>query len=129
MILTRERQRRDLVRRVALWEPLIGKEAATTAVHARRISQAGFLILLLWVAMGIVLQLIHLTGIAIVALTACCWPAILFCFVRGFRMNLKASRQAAKVAGTSDKARPPVNTVTAFRRWANRSEYARHSPH
>ena len=125
MILTRAWRQRDLARCVELWEPLIGSEAASTATRARWTSQVGFIALLLWVGVVIVFQLTDLTGIPLAMLSALFWVAIIASFVRAFRMNLLASRQAAKVAGTSDKARPPVNTVRAFQRWAKSSRYSR----
>jgi hypothetical protein len=125
MILDREWRQRDLARRARSWEPLIGKEATVTAAQGRWLTQAGTLLGILWVVVTIGLQVIKWTGVPIAVVVILCWPVILYCLIQGARLSIRAQRQAGAVAGTSAKARPPVNSLQSFQRWSQRSEYSR----
>jgi len=123
--LSRRWREKDLERRLERWQPLIGKEATTTSAHGMWHGQLGWMILFLWVATGIALQAANDMGLALVLATLIAWPIGLFCFVRSVQFNMRASRQAALVAGTSSKARPPVRNLAAFERWSRRSKYSK----
>lgn len=128
VMLTANGREHDLRRRRELWEPLIGRQAATTAVVSRWWGQFGFIVLLVLVGVSMGLEAARWTGVPIVVAELVGWPIVLTCFGMAIRLNARAQKQAGLVAGTSPKARPPVNTVDAFNNWRKRSKYARTDP-
>lgn len=128
MIFSTGSRQRDVQRAMVTWEPLIGSEATLTALRSRWSGQAGAAILILWVATNITMEATNWTGLPIAVAAFVAWPAILVLFGRAIKLSSQASRQAGAVAGTSPKARPPVNTVGAFDRWRARSRYAKSGP-
>lgn len=124
-MLTRRSRDRDLRQHLAVWEPLIGAESARTALRGRWWGQAGFLIGLVWMAAYISLDATHAPGVALGVSAAVAWPVILFCLGNYVRLSIRAQRQGGLVAGTSPRARPPVNNIRAFNRWQNTSKYSR----
>ena len=62
MLLTRAGRRRDIDQQLSVWEPLVGREAATTALRGRWWGQGGFLLLLLWVGLYITLDATNAAG-------------------------------------------------------------------
>lgn len=125
MFLSRSWRERDLQRRLELWAPLIGEKATRTAARGRWYLQAAFVLSATWAALNIALEATGLTGAPIVVGVVLFWPLLLFCLVRSVRLQLRASRQAGEVAGTSDKARPPVKSVASFEIWQKKSKYSR----
>lgn len=124
MILSRSWRQRDLERRYEVWGNRIGRAATTDQAHGSWWGQLGFFILLVWVGTTIVAELAKAPG-AVIAWFALLWLVILYCFGQYVHLILKAQREAGEVAGTSEKARPPVRNVAAFDTWAKRSKYSR----
>lgn len=125
MVFTKASRDKDIKLQLGAWEPLIGSQAALTALRGLWWKQAGFTAILVSLVVGIPLQAIGWTGLPIVIVVVLTWPFVIVSFVRSFKLTTSASRQGGLVAGTSPKARPPVNTVDAFNRWRERSQYAR----
>ena len=126
MIFTRGGRARDLQGRLNTWAPLIGEKATTTQARSTWWGKSGFLIGLAWVAANITLEATKHTGVPIAVVAIVAWPIILFCFVRAFRLTLRASRQAGALVGTSEKARPDVRSIQRFQRWSKASKYSRY---
>jgi len=129
LFVTAEWRRRDAERRLAVWEPLIGREATVTATRSLTVGRATFLIALAWVIGFIAFQVVsgERQGVAYAVIFIVGMIVMITGFTRAVRLFIQAQRQAALVAGTTDKARPPVTDPRAFRRWQGRSQYARHS--
>ena len=125
MILDRRWREHQLGQRLIIWEPRIGRKATETYMRGRWHIQFGLILILLSVALNIILQAAKAGGVALAVAALVCWPLILFCLVQGARLQIRASRQAGEVAGTSDKARPPVKNLEVFERWEARSKYSR----
>lgn len=126
MILSRKWRARDLERRLRVWRPLVGEAGTTTYARSVWWGQSGFLAGTLWVIVNIVLLATRLTGAPVAVAALVCWPVILFCFVQAIRTELRASREAGKVVGNSEKARPPLKSVAMFHAWAENSKYSRY---
>ena len=59
-------------------------------------------------------QVLKAPGVVIAILTVVMWLIVLYCLGLYLRLIMKAQREAGGVAGISEKARPPVRSVTAF---------------
>lgn len=123
-----DRNAGELERRLAVWEPLIGREAATTAFSGvtwyRRAIKV-WVLSMIW-ELSVVFARgstpLWLLGLLVGA------PLTAGCIGYGLRLDLRAQRQAAMVAATSPRARPPVRNVRTFERWRSTSQYARSNP-
>lgn len=125
MMLTKGSRAKDLDRQLAVWEPLIGRRATETALRGRWWGQFGFFVILIWVATYIALDASGSPGVAQGIAAGIAWPVILASLVIYVRLSIHAQREAGLVAGTAPKARPPVNSVSAFNRWRSTSKYSR----
>jgi hypothetical protein len=122
--LLHARHTAELDRRLAVWEPLIGREATRTALQALWLGRRGYLILLSSIAFDVVLELVG-APVSFVLVGLVGWPVAIWYTARYLSLLSKAQQQAARVAGVSDSARPPVRSVVAFERWQRTSQFSR----
>jgi hypothetical protein len=129
LIFSSEWRRRDSESRLAVWEPLIGREATITATRSLWVGKATTLFAFAWVVGFIAFQVAtgKEQGAAYAAIFLSGFAVMVTGFVWTIRLFVLAQRRAALIAGTSAKARPPVTKLDAFRRWQGQSKYARRS--
>jgi hypothetical protein len=126
MFLTKQSRQRDVERRGQAWEERIGEEAVKTTVSSYWYGQFGYAVGIVWLVATILLAVVGLTGGPIVAISVVAWPILIGAFIQSLRLLRRAEVQAGSVAGTSDRARPPVRNLTLFDRWSKENEYSRY---
>jgi hypothetical protein len=78
-----------------------------------------------WVIVVAVAQLAGLGGVPIVVSVVAFWPAVLFGFVRGYRLMVRGMHQAAEVVATSNKVSVPMRWPSEYELWIRESRHSR----
>jgi len=128
MYMSQNWRNEHLAKVLQTWASRIGERATRTRMRSRWTAQISLLVALLYIMTTTVWQVAsgkH-AGAALAVPAIAFWPIILFLVLHGLRLSLRAIREAGQVAGTSEKTRPPVNSVELFERWVKTSKYSRY---
>ncbi len=128
MYMSRQWREEHLQQDLRIWGPRIGEQATHSRARGRWTGQVMVFLLLGYIASTSAWQLVaHKHAGAPMAMPAIVfWPVILYVAIRGVRLSLRSLREAGKVVGNSDKARPAIKNIDQFERWVKTSKYSRY---
>ena len=111
---------RVLRRRMAVWEPRIGRTATTTYCEGLFQQAAGFAVGLVWLAITVVLEAVGGLGIVIAVESVVLWPVFISRFYRAVRLTQRSQKEAGAALGLPQREWKlvPVKMPQNFDRWA-----------